>query len=166
MSRPADGIALRVGTAADLDAAVALWDEAQSARLGVATVCPGMRELESERLTNQKALFLILEESQMVIGIALASPAREGAGQGAIISGLAHISSVAVKPTHWGRGLGRQLLNALMERLPERGYSEAQLWTQPTNSRALTLYLSLGFEYTGDEQFFRGEHIRLYMRRL
>jgi len=152
----------RNDTADDLTAAVDVWNEAQSERLGVAYVSTGMLELVTKRLVVEDAAFLIIEESGGTVGFALASPAREDDGTGAIIPGLAHISAVAIKSNHWGRGVGRRLMNAVVQELRCRGYRGAQLWTQTSNSRALRLYLSLGFVFMGDEKEMLGETIRRY----
>ncbi|MDQ6826948.1 MAG: GNAT family N-acetyltransferase [Candidatus Eremiobacteraeota bacterium] len=155
---------IRAGSTADLSIAVALWDEAQSARRGMPSVSAEMLAMESRRLSAANALFFVLEEDGKPIGIALASPAREDAGDGKMIPRLAHISSVAIKPGYWGRGLGRRLMNALIQELPKRHYTAAQLWTQPSNLRALQLYLSLGFKFAGDEKIHQFENIRRYLR--
>lgn len=157
---------VRLGTVDDLNVAVALWEEAQSTRKGTRFLAPAMVEMETNRLSHENACFLILEERGRAIGLALFSPARENAGTGEIISGLAHISSVAIKPTHWGRGLGRRLMNAVLEGIKIRGYTTTQLWTQPGNLRAVSLYTSLGFEPTGEEKSFEDERIIRYVLRL
>jgi len=159
----ASNLAIRNGMDGETTIAVDLWNEAQSARRGAATTSSGMLELEATRLRSRDAVFLVLEEIGNPIGFALASPAREDWGTGKIIPGLAHISSVAVKPSRWGHGFGRQLMGVLIEELARLGYLNAQLWTQPSNRRALRLYLSLGFWFTGDERKDDlGEHIGRY----
>lgn len=154
---------LRRGTVADLPAAVRLWEEAQSARKGAAFYAPEMLQMETERLGQEHARFLIAAENDECVALGLYSPARENSGTGIVIQGLAHISSVAVKPSHWGRGIGRRLISALIEELVSDGYSCAQLWTQSTNARAIGLYNALGFRPTDDEKIFEGESIRRYV---
>lgn len=157
---------IRNGTADDLKIAVRLWEEAQSKRKGTRFLAPAMLDMETTRLRHAKACFLILEVGRRAIGLALFSPARENSGTGKIIPGLAHISSVAVKPTYWGRGLGKFLMNAVVEEIKIRGYESTQLWTQPDNLRAVSLYAGLGFESTGEEKYFEDERIIRYLLRL
>lgn len=159
-----DSYLIRKGTSDELALAVALWSEAQSARRGSPSTSPDMLELETTRLTSERAVFLVMQEEGNVIAFALASPARADWGAGEVIAGIAHISSVAVKPSRWGHGLGLKLMEALTQELARLGYLRAQLWTQPSNQRAVKLYLKLGFQFTGDERRDdNGERIRRYV---
>src|SRR5215470_16582899 len=47
------------------------------------------------------------------------------------------------------RGIGRQLLNSLVERAAASGMADAYLEVRPSNTTAIRLYLSLGFEQVG-----------------
>jgi ribosomal protein S18 acetylase RimI-like enzyme len=57
----------------------------------------------------------------------------------------AFVTELFVSPEVRGRGLGRQLLDALIERLRERGTSAAHLVVRPENTEARTLYRTRGF---------------------
>jgi mycothiol synthase len=64
---------------------------------------------------------------------------------------------IAVDPDFSGRGLGRQLTLAGLDYLSGTGISEAMLYVDATNTRAVKLYVDLGFTvnhidraYTGD----------------
>jgi ribosomal-protein-alanine N-acetyltransferase len=48
-----------------------------------------------------------------------------------------------------GRGVGKRLLGSLIERAQLAGMGEAFLEVRPTNTAAIRLYLSLGFEQVG-----------------
>jgi len=156
-------VKIRTGRKGDLQAAVAIWEEAQTKRKGSEFLAPQFVEMETRRLAQDSSCFLIAEENDEMVGLALYSPARENSGAGDVIPGLAHISSVAVKPSHWGRGFGRRLMLALMDDLMSNGYMFAQLWTQNDNARAIGLYTALAFQPTDDEKTFEGEHIRRYV---
>jgi ribosomal protein S18 acetylase RimI-like enzyme len=65
-----------------------------------------------------------------------------------------HVTGLAVDPAFAGRGVGRALMEALMEMARERGGSRMTLRVFATNPRALRLYERLGFELEG---VFRGE---------
>lgn len=154
---------IRRGQTEDLLVAVALWEEAQTKRKGTEFLAPQFVEMETKRLGQASSRFLIAQEGDETVGLALYSPAREKSGAGDIIPGLAHISSVAVKPSYWGCGIGRRLMGSLIDELIFDGYSYAQLWTQDNNARAIGLYAALGFQPTDDEKVFEGENIRRYV---
>jgi GNAT superfamily N-acetyltransferase len=52
-------------------------------------------------------------------------------------------------PAHWGKGIGRVLLQRVTDALIARGYSEAVLWVVPENERARALYESEGWVADG-----------------
>ncbi len=57
----------------------------------------------------------------------------------------AFITELFVKPSFRGRGLGRALLDAMVEHLIESGAKAAHLMVRPDNERARTLYEDNGF---------------------
>jgi len=64
-------------------------------------------------------------------------------------AGEAHILNLCVGETYRCRGIGRQLLNSLIERAAAAGMADAYLEVRPSNTTAIRLYLSLGFEQVG-----------------
>ena len=63
---------------------------------------------------------------------------------------------IGVHPDAAGRGLGRALLLAGMERLRDRGCTSATLYVEAHNTPAVNLYRSLGFtDHTVDVQYRR-----------
>ena len=62
-------------------------------------------------------------------------------------SRVARIYSVAVDPARQGRGLGAQLINAAIRRMPKRCTSVV-LEVRPDNRSARALYTRLGFTHT------------------
>jgi len=64
-------------------------------------------------------------------------------------AGEAHILNLCVGPAHRCRGVGRGLLNSLVERASAAGMAEAFLEVRPSNTAAIRLYLALGFEHVG-----------------
>ncbi|HEV3165057.1 MAG TPA: GNAT family N-acetyltransferase [Isosphaeraceae bacterium] len=54
------------------------------------------------------------------------------------------VNEIAVAPTHRGRGLGKALLNALLQVGRELGCAEAWVLTERTNVAAMGLYGSSG----------------------
>jgi len=64
-------------------------------------------------------------------------------------AGEAHILNLCVGEGYRCRGIGRQLLNSLIERAAASGMADAYLEVRPSNTTAIRLYLSLGFEQVG-----------------
>lgn len=64
-------------------------------------------------------------------------------------AGEAHILNLCVAEASRCRGFGGQLLGALIERATTAGMSEAFLEVRPSNTAAIRLYQSLGFEHVG-----------------
>jgi ribosomal-protein-alanine N-acetyltransferase len=64
-------------------------------------------------------------------------------------AGEAHILNLCVAEAYRCRGVGGRLLGALVERASAAGMSEAFLEVRPSNTAAIRLYQSLGFEQVG-----------------
>jgi [ribosomal protein S18]-alanine N-acetyltransferase len=64
-------------------------------------------------------------------------------------AGEAHILNLCVVDGFRCRGIGRRLLTSLMERASVAGMGEAFLEVRPSNTAAIRLYLTLGFEQVG-----------------
>ena len=57
----------------------------------------------------------------------------------------AHLLNICVHPAEQGKGLGRQLLNAVIDAVSLRGSNLMVLEVRRSNRRAQELYLSAGF---------------------
>ncbi|WP_397193885.1 ribosomal protein S18-alanine N-acetyltransferase [Nodosilinea sp. FACHB-141] len=66
----------------------------------------------------------------------------------------AHITVLAVDPRYQRRGLGKWLLVNLLVDASERPLTRATLEVRPSNSRALALYESFGFETLGRRRHY------------
>jgi [ribosomal protein S18]-alanine N-acetyltransferase len=64
-------------------------------------------------------------------------------------AGEAHILNLCVGEEFRCRGVGRRLLESLLERATLAGMNEAFLEVRPSNTSAIRLYLALGFEQVG-----------------
>ena len=64
-------------------------------------------------------------------------------------AGEAHILNLCVGESFRCRGLGRQLMLALIDRAAVAGVSEAFLEVRPSNTAAIRLYQSMGFVQLG-----------------
>lgn len=63
--------------------------------------------------------------------------------------GEAHVLNIAIHPGHQGRGLGRALMQHLLERARGLHAETVFLEVRPSNKTALRLYDSLGFNQAG-----------------
>ncbi|SDY41327.1 mycothiol synthase [Herbiconiux ginsengi] len=67
---------------------------------------------------------------------------------------VGEIYVIGIEEGHAGQGLGRFLMNRGLARLVERGCSQAALFVDADNTRAVALYRSLGFtDHTIDVQY-------------
>jgi ribosomal protein S18 acetylase RimI-like enzyme len=57
----------------------------------------------------------------------------------------ARVARIAIAPSARGRGLGRQLVKALLEKCDESNYRLVILFVHPDNSTAIRAYRGLGF---------------------
>lgn len=64
-------------------------------------------------------------------------------------AGEAHVLNLCVSAQYRCRGVARRLLGTLLDRAAAAGMNEAYLEVRPTNTGAIRLYLSLGFEQVG-----------------
>ena len=72
-----------------------------------------------------------------------------GYGVMSVGAGEAHILNLCIGDSYRCRGVGRRLLTYLIERGTAAGMSEAFLEVRPSNTSAIRLYLSVGFEQVG-----------------
>ncbi len=66
-----------------------------------------------------------------------------------ILAGEAQITNVAILPAYRGRGIGTQLMAAVIAAAKERGATAMTLEVRPSNVPALALYHHYGFREAG-----------------
>jgi ribosomal protein S18 acetylase RimI-like enzyme len=110
------------------------------------------------------AFLVVADDDKAIIGMALGIQANADDGAGPPIAGLCHVSAVFVASQRWGQGIGRHLVEALLDHARLRGYSAAQLWTHADNQRAQRLYEGMGFRRSSREHDDQGEVIVQYQR--
>ncbi len=72
-----------------------------------------------------------------------------GYGVLSIAADEAHVLNICIAPLAQSRGLGRQLLRALVQLAADRGAQRVFLEVRPSNTPALALYHSEGFNEIG-----------------
>ena len=72
-----------------------------------------------------------------------------GYGVMSVGAGEAHILNLCVDAAFRCQGIGRRMLDYLLDRGAAAGMNEAFLEVRPSNTAAIRLYLSLGFDQVG-----------------
>lgn len=80
--------------------------------------------------------------------VAVAAPSRDEDEDDSV----AEIAAIYVDPEHYRGGVGRAMMEHVLERLKDDGYEECTVWTLDKNVRALALYEGLGFRRDGSER--------------
>jgi ribosomal protein S18 acetylase RimI-like enzyme len=65
---------------------------------------------------------------------------------------VGEVRSMFVASTAWRGGVGRALMDAALDDLRERGYTEAVVWSFADNDRANGFYERMGFTRDGEER--------------
>lgn len=90
---------------------------------------------------------LVLEEDNNLIGFISFCPSRDADSNSKT---TAEISAIYLHPDRWKKGLGKSLLNAVINELKKLGYTEVTLWVLDSNQQARKFYESMGFACSSD----------------
>jgi GNAT superfamily N-acetyltransferase len=143
-------IRIRFGDAADVDAAVSVYERSSLARhQGVWPNRAARVEHVRRHLHDPASWFLLANEGPAVVGMASADVLRAQDGAGPVIPGGCFLSYLFVVPERWGEGIGGAILDAVLAEAKRRQYSRIHLWTHEDNERSHRLYGSRGFSPTG-----------------
>ncbi len=114
---------------------------------------PWSEEIWRQEITGPFGLYLVLEEGDNLSGhIGLK-----------LISGEAHVVTLAVRPERRRRGFARALIKAALGDPVSAGARYLHLEVRPSNVAARVLYRSLGFDETGVRPRYYGEEDALLM---
>ena len=102
---------------------------------------------EEELAQNRLARYLVAEENGQVVGYA---------GMWLVIN-EAHVTNVAVSGSRRGEGIGRLLMETLMELARESGMGSMTLEVRVSNMVARHLYETLGFAEAGIRKNYYSE---------
>lgn len=100
-------------------------------------------------IDSPNGLILALVANQPPTAAATAAATLIGMGCLWMILDEAHITILAIAPSHRRQGLGRMLLLALLANARTQGMARATLEVRATNETAIALYQSLGFQEAG-----------------
>lgn len=139
-------IAVRPMHSTELDAAVAVWRDANIAR--GAPHGPERVARVREKLTEPAAMPFVAIDAA-VLGMVLAEPGRLDRGGGALDPALLHVSMVFVHPTAQGQGIGGDLVRHIFAVARAAGFQRVDLWTGDANTHARKLYERIGMSLTG-----------------
>lgn len=90
----------------------------------------------------------VVEDGERIVGHGLMS----------VAAGECHILNICVAPDYQGRGLGRQLMDHLLDLAVNYGASLALLEVRPSNAAARALYDRLGFDEIGTRPNYYPAH--------
>lgn len=157
---------IRLGTPADLAAAEVVWQLSVTER-DARPPAPEVAATVGEILRAEGTQLFVAEADGDLVAMACTTPGRhEGNSRGQLMPQLCHIQMIFVRPTHWGRGIGGRLLDAVLEHARSLGRTRAQLWVVEDNERATRLYGHRGFTHTGKVIEENGMAIGLWSRAL
>jgi GNAT superfamily N-acetyltransferase len=154
-------ILIRLGDAADVDAAVSVYERSNLARRQ--SVWPNRAaRIEHVRahLRDPGSWFLVASEGPALVGMASAEALRGEEGAGPVRPGGCFLNLLFVVPERWGEGIGGAILDAVLAEAKRRDYSRIHLWTHEDNERSHRLYRSRGFSATGRTAAGEGEWAR------
>lgn len=91
-------------------------------------------------LSQPNLIFLVAKDSERIIGMGLLFLFQKAQGLNATIE------NVAVDETYRGRGIGKFLMNSLIDEARKKQVSHIDLTSKPQRAAANELYKKLGFE--------------------
>ena len=143
-------ILVRLGEAADVDAAVSVYERSNLARRGGAWPNRTARvEQVKQILAAPDSWFLLASDGEEAVGMACVQALRGDDGSGPVLPGGCFLNLIFVLPERWGEGVGGVLLDAVLDEAKRRGSTRMQLWTHEDNERSQRLYRGRGFAPTG-----------------
>jgi GNAT superfamily N-acetyltransferase len=154
-------ILVRLGDAADVAAAVSVYERSNLARRRGDWPNRAARVEEvTARLRDSGSWFLLASEGPEPVAMASAEALLGRNRTGPAIPGGCFLNLLFVVPERWGQGIGGVILDAVLAEAKRRDYSHLHLWTDEDNERSHRLYRSRGFSPTGQTAAGEGEWAR------
>jgi GNAT superfamily N-acetyltransferase len=101
-----------------------------------------------ELIEDPGVSMLMAEEGDELLGFSACGESRDDDADPSV----GEIRSFFVATGRWGRGIGRELMAAVLDSLRERGCTEATVWSFAANERANAFYERAGFTRDGAEK--------------
>jgi GNAT superfamily N-acetyltransferase len=150
-----------LGEAADIDAAVSVFERSNLARRqGVWLDRAARVEHVRAHLHDPGSWFLVATDGPAMVGMASGEALRGEDGAGPAIPGGWYLSYLFVVPERWGEGIGEAILDAVLAEAKRRAISRMHLWTHLDNERSHRIYRSRSFSPTGRTAGGEGEWTR------
>lgn len=137
---------IRSATASDAPGILAIYAPiVESSAISFELEPPGIEEFVDRMATVMKDNpWLVMEHEGVIVGYAYATVFR-----GRAAYSHTRESSVYVHPDYHGKGLGKDLMLALLEELSDRGTHRVVAGATLPNRGSAALHESLGFRYVG-----------------
>ncbi|MGH3380031.1 MAG: GNAT family N-acetyltransferase [Actinoallomurus sp.] len=113
---------------------------------------------------------LLAEHDGEAVGMAVYGPDREVAGAEHAVAGVepdartAELYVIYVLPRYWSRGVGRPLMDRVLDDVRAGGYARLALWVLAANDRARRFYERYGFAVTDKTIAERHGHVTYDIR--
>jgi ribosomal protein S18 acetylase RimI-like enzyme len=105
----------------------------------------GLDEVRIEREWVSRTGGIVADHSpDGVVGFVQVGRSRDPA-----LPAAGEIIAIYVLPTFWGRGVGRSLMDAGLQRLATEGFRDVLLWVLADNKRAQQFYAAAGWSSDG-----------------
>ncbi|MEY8019240.1 N-acetyltransferase family protein [Muriicola sp. SD30] len=111
---------------------------------GFATFEKQVPAFEDWDKAHTRSCRLVADENNSIVGWAALSPVS-----GRCVYGGVGEVSVYVSKNHWGKGIGKKLLNALIESSEKEGFWTLQSGIFPENKGSVNIHLQCGFRQIG-----------------
>jgi GNAT superfamily N-acetyltransferase len=106
---------------------------------------------------SQKSTLFVAEDSSGWEGLAGCFLDADGGGSAELIS-------MWVDPAYRGQGIGRRLVEHVLDWARSNGANSVSLWVTESNSPAIELYARCGFRSTGETQSLPSDETLLEQR--
>lgn len=93
---------------------------------------------------STKETRLAVAPDGQVVGWSSFGPSRDNDGQGA-----GELYAIYLDHSHWGKGIGRELMDDAVSHLNDDGFASITLWVLQENTQARTFYEKAGFNPDG-----------------
>lgn len=119
-----------------MDDALAIGDRARRRVMWAGLVAPGNGRV------------LVAADGDVLVAFVHVAPSRDDDAS----ADVGEITSLYVQPSHWRRGIGRDLMTAALRHARDSGLATVTLWVLEANARARAFYEAAGFARDGGQK--------------